>query len=595
MKFITVLPFTLCTAFMASTAYAVCTPITSPHERFGVGSIAKIGQSLAMQKKLKQAQALSLQQLPAPEIMLDARSYEVESASIGVAHNAKRRMAGSDVVENMPENNKLSTNAASVIVYPNTALNDSLNTSREKYQQLAHNKFLDPALEPLSTFSTDVDVASFANVRRIINQGTLPPVGAVRTEEFINYFDYQYPQPMASDALIGLDYELTKSPWNTSAKLLKIVLQAQQVENRKGSNLVFLIDVSDSMSSASKLPLLKKSLNLLTAQLTKNDCVAIVTYAGQANVALNSTLGSAKAKIKRVINDLQAGGGTNGGNGLELAYQLASTNFIDKGANRILLATDGDFNLGMQNPTQMKRYIEKKRQGGVSLSVLGFGEGNYNDHLMEELSNAGNGNAAYIDNLQEAQKVLVQQLKSNIITVAYDAKLQVEFNPRVIKRYRLLGYENRLLKQEDFKNDAKDAGDIGAGQSVTAIYEIFYNTDDMGQSLRYQSKLARKFDVNGEIGFVKMRYKKQHNTKSIEYNIVLEQKQLKSLEQSSVNFKLAIAVAAYAEKLRQSSEMSHFKWQQIIDLAVKGKGDDLFGYRSAFIQQLRLTKLIDKS
>ncbi|NQZ32845.1 MAG: VWA domain-containing protein [Oceanospirillaceae bacterium] len=463
----------------------------------------------------------------------------------------------------------------------------------ERYQAIIDNVLIDPAVRPLSTFSTDVDTASYANVRRFINQGLLPPADAVRTEEIVNYFDYHYSQPTSNQQPVKIAYELAPSPWNNKAQLLKISLQAKDIKNTKGKNLVFLVDVSGSMSSADKLPLLKRSLHLLTKTLNSKDCIAIVAYAGNANVVLQATSGSEKKDIDRVISNLRAGGSTNGGNGLDLAYQIAEANFIKGGVNRILLATDGDFNVGMSDVSQMKSYIEKKRKTAIDLSVLGFGQGNYNDHLMEELSNAGNGNAAYIDSLQEAQKVLVHQANATFKNVAFDAKIQVEFNPAVVASYRLLGYENRALADRDFKDDKKDAGDIGAGQSVTALYEIVYNGQVTPAKLRYKQQQPRLLNEEAELGFIKIRYKLTRDGASKEYSLAVTQDSQRSLANSTASFRLATAAAAYAQKLRNNDNFHSYSWQQIINLAVSAKGEDAYGYRSDFIQQLRLTKALD--
>ena len=463
----------------------------------------------------------------------------------------------------------------------------------ERYQAIIDNVLIDPAVRPLSTFSTDVDTASYANVRRFINQGLLPPADAVRTEEIVNYFDYHYSQPTSNQQPVKIAYELAPSPWNNKAQLLKISLQAKDIKNTKGKNLVFLVDVSGSMSSADKLPLLKRSLHLLTKTLNSKDCIAIVAYAGNANVVLQATSGSEKKDIDRVISNLRAGGSTNGGNGLDLAYQIAEANFIKGGVNRILLATDGDFNVGMSDVSQMKSYIEKKRKTAIDLSVLGFGQGNYNDHLMEELSNAGNGNAAYIDSLQEAQKVLVHQANATFKNVAFDAKIQVEFNPAVVASYRLLGYENRALADRDFKDDKKDAGDSGAGQSVTALYEIVYNGQVTPAKLRYKQQQPRLLNEEAELGFIKIRYKLTRDGASKEYSLAVTQDSQRSLANSTASFRLATAAAAYAQKLRNNDNFHSYSWQQIINLAVSAKGEDAYGYRSDFIQQLRLTKALD--
>lgn len=466
-------------------------------------------------------------------------------------------------------------------------------SAQEKYQKFNSHAPIDPIHRPLSTFSTDVDTASFANVRRFINNGRLPPVDAVRTEEIINYFDYHYAQSSSNHQPLKMAYELAPSPWNEKSQLLKVSLQAKDIHNNKGKNLVFLVDVSGSMSSHDKLPLLKQSLHLLTKTLKRNDCIAIVAYAGNANIVLNSTDGHLHTDIDRVITNLHAGGSTNGGNGLEIAYKIAQANFIKGGVNRILLATDGDFNVGMSDVSQMKSYIEKKRKTAIDLSVLGFGQGNYNDHLMEELSNAGNGNAAYIDSLQEAHKVLVHQANATFKTVAFDAKIQVEFNPEVVASYRLLGYENRALADRDFTDDKKDAGDIGAGQSVTALYEIIYNGQVEQPKLRYKQQQPRLLNPEAEIAFIKMRYKLTRDAASKEYSVAVEQSSQQALASSTESFKLAAAAAAYAQKLRNSDQLNNYTWQQIINLAVSAKGEDAYGYRSNFIAQLRLSKALD--
>lgn len=473
---------------------------------------------------------------------------------------------------------------------------------RENYQAIKHNRFVDVTTKPVSTFSTDVDTASYANVRRFINHGQLPPLDAVRTEEIINYFDYQYEKPVLNEPPVKISYELAASPWSSKSKLLKVAMQAKEAEMTNGSNIVFLIDVSGSMANANKLPLLKNSLKLFTDQLTANDCVSIVTYAGHANIVLNATSGDKKSEINRVIKHLHAGGSTNGGDGLALAYELAAANIRQNGVNRVLLATDGDFNVGMSDPSNMEAFISKKRKTGVDLSVLGFGQGNYNDHLMERLSNAGNGNAAYIDSMQEAHKVLVTQMRSNFVTVAYDTKVQIEFNPRKVASYRLLGYENRLLNKRDFNDDKKDAGDVGSAQSVTAIYEIFLKGDDPSGELRYQQpstegrdeKLKVQDKNRNELAFVKLRYKQKYNSPSKLLSTPVLSNKTKQLGQISNSFKLAISAAAYAEKLRKSSYLEDFSWGEIISLAKESAVNDPFGYRGQFVQQLRLTKAISQ-
>lgn len=521
-----------------------------------------------------------------PEIAGIGREYKFKTDSVQSLSKQKKRegITGKSVVSlNFTQSDMTRVTLPDSDYYPSEQVS-------EKYQNIGNNPFKNPSTYPLSTFSTDVDTASFANVRRFINAGQLPPVQAVRTEEFINYFDYQYSSPIEGRP-VALDYELADSPWNPKAKLLKISMQAKRIRAKQGRNLVFLIDVSGSMSSADKLPLLKKSLKLLTKKLTPSDCISIVTYAGQANIVLDATSGAHQLKINQVVDSLNAGGSTNGGNGLALAYELAKANISVGGVNRVLVATDGDFNVGASSPAKMQQFIAGKRSTGISLSVLGFGRGNYNDHLIEALSNAGNGNAAYIDTLQEAKKVLVNQMNETFVTVAYDAKIQVEFNPAVISRYRLLGYENRLLAQEDFDNDNKDAGDIGAGQAVTAIYELFFQRDDQ-TNLRYRPKIVKKHVLDAELAFVKFRYKQQHNGASKLYQLPVTQQPIYSFRSSSDSFKLAVAAASYAEKLRGSEYLTDFAWNDILELASAAKGKDTYGYRSQFIQQLRLTALI---
>ena len=469
---------------------------------------------------------------------------------------------------------------------------EELEGSNEKYQFINPHRFIDVSKQPVSTFSVDVDTASYANVRRYINQGSLPPKDAVRTEEMINYFDDNYLKSNTAQTPISVDYELTQTPWNAQSKLLKVELQANDAEIKSGSNIVFLIDVSGSMASANKLPLLKKSLSMFTKQLTAQDCVSIVTYAGSANMVLNATSGNQQFKIMQVINQLRAGGSTNGSDGLALAYELAAVNYRKDAVNRVLLATDGDFNLGMSDPSNMETYIAKLSKTGVNLSVLGFGQGNYNDHLMESLSNAGNGNAAYIDSLQEANKVLIQQMRANFVTVAYGTKVQLEFNPSVVSSYRLLGYENRALTKREFIDDKKDAGDMGSGQSVTAIYELYYAANDEANAVRYQNT-AKHVDIRpAELGFIKLRYKKQFDSPSQQIEKPILLKSNLSLAQTSSSFKLAIAATAFAEKLRDSSHLLNYSWDSVIQLASRANTKDECGYRNQFIQRVRLVKTL---
>ncbi len=464
------------------------------------------------------------------------------------------------------------------------------NTSAENYQAFDDNAYQSPQQQPLSTFSLDVDTASFANVRRFINEGRLPPVDAVRTEELVNYFSYDYPKP-DKDQPLSLSYELGASPWNTETSVLKIAMKAKDISGNKGANLVFLVDVSGSMSAANKLPLVKQSLKLLVRQLDSNDRISLITYAGSVREVLDATPGNRRSKILQAIDALDAGGGTYGEGGLKLAYSKAKEHLVDGGVNRVLLATDGDFNLGMTGVKELERYIGEQRSQEVSLSVLGFGDGNYNDHLMETLSNAGDGNAAYIDSLQEARKVLSEQLDANFNTLAWDARIQVEFNPAVVQSYRLIGYENRQLDAEDFLDERTDAGEVGAGQAVTALYELVLQDQPQTYPLRYQSeKKAVGINHDDELGYIRLRYKTQQGGRSEEQAVgITAAERCQPVTACSEDYRFAAAVAGYAQKLRNHQSLSAFSWQSLADLARHAKGSDPFGYRAGFIQQLQLT------
>ena len=471
--------------------------------------------------------------------------------------------------------------------------------SQEQYAVIEQNTVALVKESPVSTFSIDVDTASYANTRRFINNGQLPPANAVRTEELINYFDYQYTPPKNQSQPFAVHYELGPSPWNTDRTLLHIGIQGYEdiSTERPPANLVFLVDVSGSMYSSDKLPLVKKSLQLLTKQLGHNDRISIVAYAGSAHVVLEPTAGDKKHTILQAIDRLQTGGGTHGSAGIELAYQQGQQAFIEQGINRVIMATDGDFNIGLRSIEELKSYIENKRSTGIQLSVLGYGTGNYNDHLMEELSNRGNGNAAYIDNLKEAQKVLVDEMGSTLQTIASDVKLQLEFNPQWVKEYRLIGYENRLLNREDFNNDKVDAGEIGAGHNVTAIYELTLTDakSPWNEPLRYkQSGTEQNTSVDdkqnhNELGLLKIRYKlpEQSTSKLIEFPI--DKSHIKNnMEEASDSFRFASSVAGFAEILRNSHYLKSYTYENVVKQAEQAKGQDKFGYRSEFIQLVRL-------
>ncbi|WP_449439888.1 YfbK domain-containing protein [Pedobacter steynii] len=472
--------------------------------------------------------------------------------------------------------------------------------SSESYASIKENQFRNAIKNPLSTFSIDVDAASYTNIRRFINNGGLPPADAVRIEEMINYFDYDYPQPKGKDP-INIVTEIADAPWNTSHKLVKIGLQGRTISTEKlpASNLVFLIDVSGSMNQANKLPLLVSSFKLLTDQLRPSDKVAIVVYAGNAGLVLPSTPGDQKIKIKDALDKLSAGGSTAGGQGIELAYKVASENFIKGGNNRVILATDGDFNVGASSDDDMEKLIEKKRKSGIFLTTLGYGMGNYKDSKMEVLANKGNGNYAYIDNITEARKVLVNEFGGTLFTIAKDVKLQIEFNPSKVQSYRLIGYENRMLKAKDFNDDQKDAGELGSGHTVTALYEVIPvgvkstfsgSVDD----LKYQSNSKPVVLGNSkELLTVKLRYK--HPDGSV--SKLIEQPVIDTsvpFNKTSNNFRFSAAVAEFGMLLRQSDFRQNSSFDQVIRNAQNAVGNDNEGYRSEFIKLAKSAKLLAK-
>ena len=462
----------------------------------------------------------------------------------------------------------------------------------EEYDGINENIFHGALRNPLSTFSIDVDAASYSNIRRFINNGQRPPKDAVRIEEMINYFDYDYPQPQGDDPF-AIVTEISTAPWNPKHKLIHIGLQGKKIptDNLPPSNLVFLIDVSGSMDEANKLPLLKASFKMLVEQLREQDQVAIVVYAGAAGLVLPSTSGAEKKKIVQALNDLQAGGSTAGGEGIRLAYAIAKENLKKEGNNRVILATDGDFNVGESSNASMERLIEEKRNDGIFLTVLGFGMGNYKDSKMETLADKGNGNYAYIDNILEAQKVLVNEFGGTLFTIAKDVKLQIEFNPTKVQAYRLIGYENRMLKNEDFNNDKKDAGELGSGHTVTALYEIipvgieseFFKIDE----LKYQSSnIDPSAFKSKELMTVKFRYKKPNEdvSKLIVHPLMDEQVKL---ENTSNNFRWSAAVAGFGMLLRDSEYVKGYSFDQVLQLAQGARGKDQDGYRIEFINMVK--------
>ena len=478
------------------------------------------------------------------------------------------------------------------------ALTSEQNT--EEYNEFAANRFLLALDEPLSTFSIDVDNAAYSNVRRFINQGTLPPVDAIRTEEFLNYFTYDYPAPRGNDP-VSITTEVSYAPWNTQHKLVHIGIKAKEIatENLPASNLVFLIDVSGSMDFSNKLPLLKSSLKLLVKQLRPQDRVAIVTYANQTKEVLTSTPGSNKAKILAAIDGLYASGGTAGGDGIQRAYRVAENNFIKGGNNRIILATDGDFNIGISSPKELEKMIETKRATGIYLTVLGFGMGNYKDNRMQVLAEKGNGNHAYIDNLTEAKKVLVNEFGGTLFTVAKDVKIQVEFNPAKVQAYRLIGYESRLLEAKDFNDDTKDAGEMGAGHSVTALYEIIpvgvkSNFAPTIDPLKYQKTgkdEKQTLTDCPELLTVKLRYKQPNSHKSSKMEVAVIDKDT-PIKKSSENFRFSAAVAGFGMLLQNSDYKNNLTFDNVIDLAKQATSYDPEGYRKEFIRLVESAALL---
>ena len=465
--------------------------------------------------------------------------------------------------------------------------------SPETYEGIVENEFKDALKIPLSTFSIDVDAASYSNVRRYINDHQKPPANAVKVEEMINYFQYDYPQPPEGGAHpFSINTEIAVCPWNKDHHLVQIGLQGRKVhkEDLPNSNLVFLIDVSGSMNSSDKLELLKNAFKLLVREVREEDMVSIVVYAGAAGVVLEPTSGANKDRILDALMNLRSGGSTAGGEGIELAYKMAEENLMKNGNNRVILATDGDFNVGLSDDDGLVKLIEEKRKSGIFLTVLGFGRGNYQDAKMEKLADNGNGNHAYIDGLMEAQKVFVNEMGATLLTIAKDVKIQVEFNPAEVKAYRLVGYENRLLANRDFANDAKDAGEMGAGHSVTALYEIILADGSKdGIPLKYQKNTPiQPGEYKDEIMTVKLRYKEPKGSKSKLITHIIKGG---DYDQPSNEFQFASSVAEFAMLLRGSKFKGTANYESILKRAIGSKGGDEFGYRAEFIKLVKTASI----
>lgn len=520
------------------------------------------------------------------EIVLSGKAAGIRIRGYASAHGAKRNKLGDSAM-------------GAPAQYEMQPVEDwrQPEHNTEAYNGITENIFHEALRNPLSTFSIDVDAASYSNMRRFIQNGQRPPKDAVRIEELINYFDYDYPQPKGDDPF-SINTEVSTAPWNEQHKLVHIGLQGRNIpkDNLPPSNLVFLIDVSGSMSDPNKLPLLKSSFKLLVEQLREQDRIAMVVYAGAAGLVLPSTSGSEKKKIIDALNNLEAGGSTAGGAGIKLAYQVAKENFREGGNNRVILASDGDFNIGESSDAAMERLIEEKRKDGIFLTVLGFGMGNYKDSKMETLADKGNGNYMYIDSILEAQKALVNEFGGTLFTIAKDVKLQIEFNPAKVKAYRLIGYENRMLKSEDFNNDKKDAGELGSGHSVTALYEIipvgveskFHKIDE----LKYQAqKIERSATNSDELMTVKFRYKKPNEDVSKLITHILKDENI-ALEKTSENFRWSASVAAFGMVLRESEFINGYALEQLQQMAKSAKGVDKEGYRIEFINMIKSIDLL---
>lgn len=470
----------------------------------------------------------------------------------------------------------------------------------EEYSKITENEYKDVVQNPLSTFSIDVDTASYTNMRRFIRQNRMPPKDAIRIEEMINYFSYQYPQPTGKHPF-SVYTEIARCPWNSGHKLIHLGIQGKKLDykNLKPCNLVFLVDSSGSMSSSNKLPLLKKSLKLLLNELSGHDRVAIVAYASAAGLVCPSTPASDRERIIQSLDRLQAGGSTAGGQGIKLAYKIAGENLIKNGNNRVILATDGDFNIGVSSTGDLVRLIEEKRKENIYLTICGFGMGNYKDSRMEAISNAGNGNYFYIDNINEARKVFVTEMRANLFTIAKDVKIQIEFNPAKVKAYRLVGYENRLLAKEDFNDDKKDAGELGAGHTVTALYEIVpagspdHTAADIDDLKYQQSEITPEAHRTDDILTLKLRYKPPKKEKSRLIVTAVQDKD-KPFKLASENFRFSAAVAGLGMLLRDSKFKGNLNYQDILSWARESRSHDPEGYRSELVRLIKTAQLLQQ-
>jgi Ca-activated chloride channel family protein len=523
-------------------------------------------------RKTEEAKAPS-----APVALTEAESFAKDKKIVG-RHDASGGAAGYGIVAN-----------DQIMPMP-----PQPGTENEKYGEFEDNPVKLVSAEPVSTFSIDVDTASYAVVRRYLEDGVLPPKDAVRTEELINYFGYDYELPSAKEEPFQTDIAVYDTPWDKGTQIIRVGLQGYDIppENRPAANLVFLVDTSGSMNSPDKLPLLKKSLGMLVDQMNETDTISIVAYAGSAGVVLEPTKGSEKRKIMAALNNFRASGSTAGTEGIRQAYALAEANFDKEALNRVILATDGDFNVGHTENSTLEDYISRKRETGVYLSILGFGRGNYKDDRMQVLAQAGNGNAAYIDNLMEARKVLVDEMGSTLFSIANDVKIQVEFNPAYVAEYRLIGYETRLLAREDFNNDKVDAGEVGSGHEVTALYEITPpdSKSRLIDDLRYGKTAAAGAEESGEIALFRLRYKLPGEATSTLMEQPIMAVARVSFDAAPAEARFATAVAGFGQLLRGAVNVDSFSYDDVLGIAQAAKGEDAFGYRSEFLQLVRLAK-----
>ena len=520
--------------------------------------------------------------------------YEASADIVVSGTRVSGRMAAEANLYSMPSPPPPPPPAAPGMYLPQWASPPYHDQGRDKFASFEQNVFKIVREAPVSTFSIDVDTASYSFVRASLNRNVLPQPAAVRTEELVNYFPYDYAGPRSAEQPFSTNVTVFPSPWTAGRKLVRIGIKGYAVQRavRPRANLVFLIDTSGSMQEPNKLPLVKQSLSMLLNELAPDDTVAIVTYAGNAGTALEPTRVRDKHKIQSVIDSLGAGGSTAGAEGIRQAYNLAAANLDPKGVNRVVLATDGDFNVGITDEKELKGYIEREREKGVFLSVLGYGMGNYNDALMQALAQNGNGTAAYIDTLQEARKTLVDEASSTLFPIAKDVKIQVEFNPSTVAEYRLIGYETRALNREDFDNDKVDAGDVGSGQSVTALYEVVpLGGPRANGNLRYSTPAGKQANRGIELGFVKIRYKlPKSNTSRLISTPINRRSEVASFAAAPQDARFAAAVAAFAELLRGGKYNGALTYDDVLTMAVAAKGPDPFGYRSEFVQLVRAAK-----